>query len=44
MCDKITIDVFEYDKGWVEYWQCLKCNKLFPLYYLSCLYCDPNKG
>ena len=44
MCDKITVDVLEHDKGWVECWQCLKCGKLFPLCYLSCPYCDPNKG
>lgn len=44
MCDKITVDILDYNKGWIEYWQCVKCGKLFPLYYLSCPYCDPNKG
>ena len=44
MCDKITVDVLEHDKGWIECWQCMKCGKLFPLHYLSCPYCDPNKG
>lgn len=44
MCDKITVDVLDYNKGWIEHWQCLKCGKLFPLHYLSCPYCDPNKG
>lgn len=44
MFDKITIDYFDPYKGWVELWQCTRCGKLFPLYYLSCPYCDPPKG